>query len=98
MSELILDPVGYFLIRINQDKKEIEIAFCKYEEIKYTHSKARFGKNIINKDFSSKNPEEILRWVKDNKLVSREDHVKYLEKELNRAKKCLENTEKYIQD
>ncbi|MEK6967215.1 MAG: ferredoxin [Nanoarchaeota archaeon] len=27
-KEFVLDPKGYFLIRINQDKEEIEVAFC----------------------------------------------------------------------
>ena len=98
MSELILDPIGYFLIRINQEKNEIEIAFCKYEEIKFTNQKAKFGKNTINQTFISKNIEEILKWIKDNKLVSKEDHMNYLKKELKKAKECLKNKEKYIQD
>ena len=98
MVELVLDPVGYFLIRINQETKELEVAFCKYEEIKYTNPKARFGKNTVNQTFSSKYPEQILKWIKENNLISREDHFSYLKRELNRAKKCIEDEEKYIQD
>ena len=98
MNELVLDPIGYFLIRINQETREIEVAFCKYEEIKFTHPKARFGKNTINQTFNSKNVNEILNWIKENDLISREDHLKYMKKELKRAKECLENNTKYIQD
>lgn len=98
MKELILDPIGYFLIKINQENKEIEIAFCKYKEIKFTHPKARFGKNTISKTFSAKDPSNILGWIKDNKLCSREDHFNYLKKELKKAKECLEENIKYIQD
>ena len=98
MSELKLDPVGYFLIRANQETKEIEVAFCKYEEIKFTHPKARFGKNTINKDFESQDLRQILKWIKDNDLISYEDHLKYMKKELKKAKECLEKNVKYIQD
>ena len=98
MSELQLDQKGYFLIRANQETKEIEIAFCKYKEIKLTHPKARFGKNTINKTFLSKDPEEILRWIKENKLYSREGHHEYIKRELYKAKECLKKGEKYIQD
>ncbi len=98
MAELILDPIGYFLIRANQETKEIEVAFCKYEEIKFTHPKARFGKNTINQESSSKNPEEILKWIKDNELISKEGHLDYIKRELKKAKECIEKNEKYIQD
>ena len=97
MEELTLDPIGYFIIRVN-NKKKIEIAFCKYEEIKFTHPKARFGKNTVDKKFSAKNPEKILKWIKEKKLVSREDHLDYLKRELKRAKECLDKGEKYVQD
>jgi len=98
MTELILDPIGYFLIRANQETKEIEVAFCKYEEIKFTHPKARFGKNTINQTFNSKDPEKILEWIKENDLISREDHMNYMKKELKKAKECLEKEQKYTQD
>ncbi|MBS3168269.1 hypothetical protein J4216_04035 [Candidatus Woesearchaeota archaeon] len=99
MSEkLKLDPIGYFLVRINKETKEIEVAFCKYEEIKFAHPKARFGKNTINQEFSSKNPENIINWIKNNNLISQEDHLEYMKKELKKAKECLEKEEKYIQD
>ena len=98
MSELILDPIGYFLIRINQETKEIEVAFCRYEEIKLTHPKARFGKNTVNKTFSSSDTDRILKWIEENELISREDHFGYMKRELNKAKQCLKNNEKYVQD
>ncbi len=98
MSELILDPIGYFLIRINQETKEIEVAFCKYKEIKFTHPRARFGKNTINQTYSSRDINEILEWIKNNNLISKEDHLVYIKKELKKAKECLDKEIKYIQD
>ena len=98
MAELKLDPIGYFLVRINRYRNEIEVAFCKCEEIKYSNPKARFGKNTINKQFSSKNTKDIIKWIKDNELISLKEHLKYLEKELKKARKALENGEEYIQD
>lgn len=96
MKKLILDPIGYFLIRINN--KEIEVAFCRYEDIKRINPNLGFGKNVVNMSFSSNEPKHILKWIKDNELISRKDHLEYMKKELARAKKCLKNKEKYIQD
>jgi hypothetical protein len=97
-TELKLDPIGYFLIRINDKTKEIELAFCKYDEIKFTHPKARFGKNTVNQQFASESIEEILKWIKENELISMEEHLNYIKKELKKAKQAIENGEKYIQD
>lgn len=98
MAELKLDPVGYFLIRLDNKIKKIDVAFCRYKEIKFTHPKARFGKNTINKKFSSKHPEEILKWIKNKKLISQDDHYDYIKKELEIAEECLKKGEKYVQD
>ncbi len=98
MAELKLDPTGYFLIRLNNKTNKIEVAFCKYKEIKFTHPKARFGKNTINKKFSSKHPEEILKWIKNKKLISQDSHYNYIKKELERAEECLKKGVKYVQD
>ena len=98
MEELNLDPVGYFLIRVNSDTNEIEVAFCRYDEIKFTHPKARFGKNTINKTFSSKDPENILKLIRENKLCSGKSHYEYIKKEIYKAKECLEKGIKYVQN
>ena len=98
MPELILDPAGYFLIRVNHEKKATEIAFCRYDEIKFTNLKARFGKNIVNKKFSSEHYKKILEWIKENKLCTKKDHYNYLKKELKKAEECMQKGEKYVQD
>lgn len=97
MKMIELDQKGYFLIRINQETKGIEIAFCRYDKIAYTHPKARFGRNTIEKTFSSRDPEEILKWIEENRLYKSEDHRAYMKKELYKAKECLEKGIKYIQ-
>ena len=98
MEKFTLDPIGYFLIRINQKTKKIEVAFCKYEGIKFTNPKAKFGKNTINKKISSSDPIKILKWIKAKELYSRKDHYNYMKRELEKAKECIEKGEKYTQD
>ena len=92
MANLKLDPIGYFLIRINKKTKKVEIGFCNYKDMVLGKS------NKIKKKFSSKNPETILNWVKKNKLYSMQSHFNYLKKELANAKLCLENNKEYTQE
>lgn len=90
MKKLILDPIGYFLIRLHNEK--IEVGFCKYKDMVPGKS------NKVLKKFSSKDVNEILRWIEKKKLYSHLNHFEYLKKELNRAKECLDNNKKYVQE
>lgn len=86
---LILDPKGYFLIRLLDSK--IEIGFCSYKDMQLGVS------NVVLKKFSSTSIEDILDWVKKNKLYSLASHYDYLVSELNRAALCLKSGKEYVQ-
>ena len=89
-KNLVLDPKGYFIIRIFEGK--VEIGFCDYKDMVWAKS------NKVLQKFSSKDVNEILEWVKKNKLYTRQDHYEYLERELKRARECLDSGEEYVQD
>lgn len=86
---LILDPKGYFLIRVLNGK--IEIGFCSYKDMKFGVS------NTVLKKFSSTNISEIFEWIKKNKLYTQQDHYNYLVSELKRASECLKTGKEYVQ-
>ncbi len=79
------DPKGYFLIKINQTRKQIEVGYCT-------------NKNILTKKITGKNPIAILNTIIQKKLVSKKEHVAYLGIELHKAHIALKNKLKYIQD
>ena len=64
-TEFVMDPNGYFLIKINAQKKEIEVAFC---------SKI----NTIKTKITGKTPLEIYQTIIKKKLISRHAHAAYL--------------------
>ena len=78
----VLDPKGYFLIRLNNGL--IEVGHCKKN-------------NKVEVVVRGSNVEEILYKVIDLGLISLLDHAAYLGKELQKAKYCLENNKEYVQ-
>lgn len=89
MKSPILDPIGYFLIRIKN--KKIEIGFCRYKDMVLGKS------NKVLKTFSSQEPGKIINWIKENKLYSKQSHLTYLKKELSKASNCIKKNKDYIQ-
>ena len=85
-----LDPKGYFLINIKG--KTINIAHCDYQD------KKGWYKNKVESTFSSENPDEILKWTKDNNFVSLDEHYQYLVKEMKKVVKAIESNTKYVQE
>ncbi|HIK00076.1 TPA: DUF4346 domain-containing protein [archaeon] len=81
----IEDPRGYFLIRINRKKKEIEVGFCERG-------------NIVQVIITGKKPEEIYYAIFKEGLVTKFDHAAYLGKELEKAYIALKTGAKYVQD
>ena len=79
------DPRGYFLIRVNKKKGEIEVGFCE------------FG-NIIQILIIGKRPEEIYHAIIKEGLITKFDHAAYLGKELEKAYIALKTGAKYVQD
>ena len=80
-----MDPKGYFLIRINRQKKELEVGHC---------SKV----NKIGIIIKGKIPQEIYTEAIKRKLIGRLDHAAYLGKELEKAYIALKLGIEYVQD
>ncbi|MBI1969685.1 ferredoxin, partial [Candidatus Woesearchaeota archaeon] len=70
-KEFTIDPNGYFLIRTNPKRKEIEVAFCKKP-------------NQISLVVVGKKPLEIYQTVLKQNIISRTDHAAYLGREVQK--------------
>lgn len=79
------DPKGYFLIRVNDQKKRIEAGFCTY-------------KHIITKIIYGTNAIEIYNTIINKKLITRLEHAAYLGKELYKAELALKYGKRYRQE
>jgi tetrahydromethanopterin S-methyltransferase subunit A len=79
------DKKGYFLIRLNRKKEEIEVGFST-------------NKHVITKKIHGKNATELYHTILSKNLVSRKDHAAYLGKELYKAELALKYNLKYEQD
>ena len=85
MKDWKYDPKGYFLIRINREKKDIEIAHCRRN-------------NVIEKVIKGKKPQDVYFTACELGLISRTDHAAYLGKELEKAYLALKYDLEYVQD
>jgi dihydropteroate synthase len=86
MNEFVLDKKGYFLIRLNRVKKNIEVAFCN-------------GKKKMALVVAGKKPIDIYHTILNKKgLPIRKDHAAYLGRELQKAYIALKYDLDYIQD
>ena len=79
-----MDPVGYFLIRINPDTKKLEAGLCEKD-------------NVILKKFIGDNAEEIYNTIIRH-VSLRQDHAAYLGKELEKAEIARKLNLEYVQD
>ena len=79
------DIKGYFLIRVNKAKKEIEAGHCKQN-------------NIILHKITGKRASDVYFSIIKAGLVSRLDHAAYLGKELTKAELALNYNLEYVQD
>ena len=108
--DIILDPSGYFIIKINQidkiivvehylnniDSKGIALDPLTNKPIKCDKQNER----QYNKLFKGNTAKEIgiLITEKNNNLISKLDHALYLGRELQKAEECLLKNDDYIQD
>ena len=108
--DIILDPSGYFIIKINQidkiivvehylnniDSKGIALDPLTNKPIKCDKQ----NKRQYNKLFKGNTAKEIgiLITEKNNNLISKLDHALYLGRELQKAEECLLKNNEYIQD
>lgn len=85
-KEFVLDKEGYFLIRLDKERKLIEVAFCN-------------EKNKIVLAVRGKKPINIYHTILNKeKLPLRKDHAAYLGLELQKAYIAMENDLPYVQD
>lgn len=85
LKEFVMDPKGYFLIRVDHDKGLIEVGFCP-------------DINKLSVKVVGKKPLEIYQTIIKNNLLSRMDHAAYLGRELQKAYIALTKKLKYVQD
>ena len=85
-TEFVLDKAGYFLIRLDKDKKNIEVAFCN-------------EKNKIILKVTGEKPIDIYQTILNKESLNiRKDHAAYLGRELQKAYLALKNNLEYVQD
>ena len=107
---IVLDPSGYFIIKIdpinkkivvehylnNIDNKGIALDPLTNKPIQCDKQ----NKRKYNKIFSGNTAKEIgiLITEKNKNLISKFDHALYLGRELQKAEECLLKNNEYIQD
>ena len=85
-KEFVLDPKGYFLIRVDRKEKKIEVAFCEKP-------------NVVSLTVRGKKPIDIYQTIiNKEKLELRKDHYAYLGRELEKAYIALKENIEYVQD
>ena len=85
IKDWVMDPKGYFLIRIRREENLLEIGFCK-------------GDNVVDVVIKGKTPQEVYFTACEKNLISRLDHAAYLGKELEKAYLALKYNLEYVQD
>ena len=85
-KEFVMDPKGYFLIRINRKNKKIEVGFCEKP-------------NVVALTVIGDKPIEIYATILNKKKLNiRKDHAAYLGRELQKAYIALQQKIEYVQD
>ncbi|MBT4538768.1 DUF4346 domain-containing protein [Candidatus Woesearchaeota archaeon] len=85
LKEWCQDPKGYFLIRVNKEKKRIEVGFVT-------------NNHIITKEIVGKTATAIYNTIIRKKLITCFEHAAYLGKELYKAELALKHNLKYKQE
>lgn len=85
-KEFQLDKEGYFLIRVDEKNKNIEVGFCREP-------------NKVSLKVTGKKPIDIYHMIINKKKLNiRKDHCAYLGRELQKAYIALKKGIKYVQD
>ena len=108
--DIVLDPFGYFIIKIDQINKKIIVEHylnnidSKGIALDPLTNKPiqcdKKNKRPYNNIFEGNTAKEIgiLISEKNNDLISKLDHALYLGRELQKAEECLMKNHEYIQD
>ena len=87
-----MDPAGYFLIRLNREKKILEVGYCVLSKQK--DSKKNQMKAIIK----GRTAIEVVNTLIREKFISTLQHAADMGIELSKAEVALNYNLKYIQD
>ena len=79
------DPKTYLLIRINKDKKRMEVRVMDYD------------KNVVG-DYYGYNPEDLYYKIINDECVTKLQHAAYLGSELQKAYMAIKLDKEYVQD
>ncbi len=85
LKDWVMDPKGYFLVRVNKEKKRIEAGLCK-------------SMNKIILMVHGTRAADVYFTLIQKGCISRLDHAAYLGKELYKAELALKNNLDYVQD
>ena len=108
--EIVLDPAGYFIIKIDQVNKKIIVEHylnnidSKGIALDPVTNKPiqcdKQNKRQFNKIFEGNTAKEIgiLITEKNINLISKLDHALYLGRELQKAEECILTNNEYVQD
>ena len=108
--DIVLDPFGYFIIKVDQINKKIVVEhYLNNIDSKGIALDPKTNKPIqcdkknkrqYNYIFEGNTAKEIgiLISEKNNDLISKLDHALYLGRELQKAEECLMKNDEYIQD
>ncbi len=108
---IALDPEGYFLIKINQETKELIVdQYSNNIDDLGRATNPETGKPFQCSDGEARSPIKTFRGKTAKEVgirltegdgpypISKLDHALYLGRELQKAENCLVNEEPYIQD
>ena len=87
-----MDPKGYFLIKLDRDKKLIRVAYCIFSKL---------GNDPIHDmiaEITGKNAIEIVNTIIRKKYISTLQHAADMGIELHKAEIALKYNYKYTQD
>ena len=85
IKDCVLDPDGYFLIKIDKENKKILVGFCKEN-------------NKILVKITGKKPADIYHAVIKKELIKNKHHLAYLGRECQKAYIALQQGLDYTQD
>ena len=92
IKDWVMDPKGYFLIKIDREKKIIRVGYCIFSKL---------GENPIHDmiaEITGTTAIEIVNTLIDKGYISSLQHSADMGIELNKAEIALQNNINYIQD
>ena len=92
IKDWIMDPKGYFLIKIDRKNKLIRVAYCKFSKLENNQI------HDMISEITGKTAIEIVNTLIKNKFISTLQHAADTGIELHKAELALKNNFEYIQD